>query len=75
MQARSLAQREMPNLKRGLTLMLAAGEVNTAVEFAESIVWFLDSFGRWRERDALLEKVHGYQAAVISGQSAVGSGQ
>ena len=75
MQARSLAQREMPNLKRGLTLMLAANEVNTAVEFAGSIVKFLNNFGRWRERDALLEKVHRYQAVVNSGQSAGSSGQ
>ena len=68
MQARSLAQREMPNLKRGLTLMLAASEVNTAVEFAESIVRFLNVFGRWRERDALLEKVASSQSLVNSGE-------
>ena len=74
-QARSLALREMPNLKRGLTLMLAAGEVNIAVDFADSIVRFLNNFGRWRERDALLEKVHSFQATVTSYQSAVGSGQ
>lgn len=46
MQIRSLALREIPNLKRGLTLMLAAGEVNTAVDFATRIVRFLNIFGR-----------------------------
>jgi len=74
MQARSLALREMPNLKCGLTLMLTAGEVNTAVKFAESIIRFLNYFGRWRERDALLEKVASSQSSVASGQSLVNSG-
>jgi tetratricopeptide (TPR) repeat protein len=77
-QARALAVREMPNLKRALALTLAAGDVAsvhrsskmdtgevtegerlraTAVDFADSIVWFLDYFGRWRERDAVMEQV------------------
>jgi tetratricopeptide (TPR) repeat protein len=66
MQARALAVREMPNLKRALALTLSAGsvvsgqsndDVATAVDFAESIVLFLDVFGRWRERDAVMEQV------------------
>jgi tetratricopeptide (TPR) repeat protein len=56
-QARALALREMPNLKRALTLALSAGDVATAVDFAESIIWFLNYFGRWRERDAVMEAV------------------
>lgn len=54
---RALAVREMPNLKRALVLTLATGDVVTAVYIAESIVEFLNIFGRWRERDAVMEKL------------------
>ena len=65
-QARAIAVREMPNLRRGVDLALAAGEVAAAVEFADSIAEFLDVFGRWRERDALLARV----AAPLAGGEA-----
>ncbi len=58
-QARAIVARELPNLKRALKLTLAAGALDEAVEFADSINRFLDVFGRWRERDevaALVEK-------------------
>jgi len=66
-QARALAVREMPNLKRAFALMLAAGDVATAVNFAERIIMFLDYFGRWRERDAIQEQVESQKAKVKSG--------
>jgi len=69
MQARALAVREMPNLKRALALTLAAGDVAMAVDFADSIVLFLNVFGRWRERDAVMEQV---QQAASSKQQAEG---
>ena len=55
--ARAIAVREMPNLRRGVELALAAGEVDTAVDFADSIARFLDNFGRWRERETLMARV------------------
>ena len=53
-QARALAARELPNLKAGLRLALAAGALDEAVVFADRINWFLDVFGRWRERDEVM---------------------
>jgi len=55
--ARSLAQCDLPNLYRGLTLALQAGALDEAVDFANSINRFLDYFGRWRERDVLNAQV------------------
>ncbi len=69
-QARIIAQREMPNLRRALDLCLAAGAVAEAVGFADSIARFLNNFGRWRERDAMMEKV----SKFVSGQVASGEG-
>ena len=56
-QARAIAARELPNLRRALDLHLAAGDLDAAVELADSIAKFLDVFGRWRERDGVMEKV------------------
>ena len=52
-----MPSRELPNLRRAFDLCLAAGEAEAAVDFADSVASFLDYFGRWRERDALLEHV------------------
>jgi len=61
-QARAIALRELPNLRRALDLALMrasaeAGAAAEAVEFADRIAKFLDHFGRWREREAMMEKV------------------
>ncbi len=56
-QARSLARRELPNLRRALRLAIAAGALDEAVDFADSINRFLDYFGRWRERDEVAGEV------------------
>jgi len=59
---RAVAQRELPNLRRGVALALAAadggtGDFAAAVEFAECVERFLNTFGRWRERAAMMEAV------------------
>ncbi|MBM3128982.1 MAG: tetratricopeptide repeat protein [Chloroflexi bacterium] len=66
--------REMPNLRRALDLALAAatsplpsggdreGVMDAAVDFADSISRFLDYFGRWRERDEMMEQVKSKKA-------------
>ncbi len=54
---RAVAQRELPNLRRGVTLTLAAGDMATAVTFAECVERFLNVFGRWREREVLMGEV------------------
>ncbi len=51
LQARALAARELPNLRRAQRLAIEAGALDEAVDFAERINRFLDYFGRWRERD------------------------
>ena len=48
---RALVQRELPNLRRALELLLAAGELDTASEMADRIASFLNNFGLLRERD------------------------
>jgi hypothetical protein len=50
---RALAQKELPNLRCALELLLEAGELDIASEMAESIARFLDYFGLLRERDEL----------------------
>ncbi len=55
--ARAIVQRELPNLHRALVLTLEAKEYETAVDFTVSIEHFLNVFGCWRERDALLNEI------------------
>jgi tetratricopeptide (TPR) repeat protein len=66
--ARALAQRELPNLRRALDLTLAAGDIAMAVDFADNVERFLNVFGRWRERDALVRRV-----VAAAGEGALGS--
>jgi tetratricopeptide (TPR) repeat protein len=56
-QARAVAQRELPNLRHALDLAMAAGAAEEAVNFAMSIAKFLDNFGRWREREAMMAAI------------------
>ena len=65
-EARAIALRELPNLRRGIDLAIAAGAVEEAVDYADSVARFLDNFGRWRERDALMGKIGKLQ--IASGQ-------
>lgn len=70
--ARAIAVREMPNLRRALALALTAAQTDPAlleqvVNFATYIAKFLDNFGRWRERDALMKEVSD-QFAISSKQ-------
>ncbi len=55
-EARALAARDLPNLRRALELSLAAGEHDVAVEMADQIARFLDHFGRWQERDEVMAR-------------------
>ncbi len=64
--ARALVQRELSNLRRALDLTLAAKDP-AAVDFADSVERFLDYFGRWRERDALLQRVRAIQPSKPQG--------
>jgi tetratricopeptide (TPR) repeat protein len=65
-EARAIARREIPNLRRALDLALDAGAMDEAVGFADRISRFLDVFGRWRECDAMMEKVNSRQSTVDS---------
>jgi len=79
-QARAIALREMPNLRRALDLAIAAassplpgggdrgGAVTAAVEFADSIAKFLDVFGRWREREAMMGKIANGELRIANGE-------
>ncbi len=49
--ARAMANLDMPNLRRALTLAVGAAALREAADFAGSINRFLDFFGRLRERD------------------------
>ena len=42
---------------------MAAGDLDTAAQFADSIAWFLNYFGRWSERDKMMEQVSKMQDA------------
>ncbi|HLF27144.1 MAG TPA: tetratricopeptide repeat protein [Anaerolineae bacterium] len=70
--ARAIVIRELPNLRRALDLTIAAsssssslsggtegGEalLEAAATLANSIAYFLNAFGRWTERDAILAQV------------------
>ncbi|MBK8900759.1 MAG: tetratricopeptide repeat protein [Anaerolineaceae bacterium] len=79
-QARAIAVRELPNLRRALDLALAAAQADPAADPAlqEKVVWFstyiasfLTDFGRWRERDAMMAEV-GNQFSVIGNRSGRG---
>ena len=69
-EARAVALRELPNLRRALDLTLAAGDLETAVDFTEYVELFLDYFGRWRERAALMAKVEA--ATKVVGEATEG---
>jgi tetratricopeptide (TPR) repeat protein len=70
-QARAIAVRELPNLRRALDLCVEAASgathlrgalhpdelVEAAADFSVRIARFLDVFGRWREREAMMERV------------------
>nr|VFJ47784.1 MAG: Tetratricopeptide repeat-containing protein [Candidatus Kentron sp. DK] len=56
--ARALAEAELPNLRAAVAGMFEAGEPD-AVAFATYVERFLNHFGRWRQRDALLAKLPG----------------
>ena len=55
--ARGLVRRELPNLRRALELLLAAGELDTASDLVERIARFLRVFGLGRELDELRRRL------------------
>jgi tetratricopeptide (TPR) repeat protein len=55
--ARALIAIELPNLRRALKLALVSGSLDDAVDFADSIIRFLNNFSRWRERDEIVAEV------------------
>ena len=65
-QARAIALRELPNLRRALDLSVAAGAAVEAVDFAARIARFLNVFGRWREREAMMERISNLQSQISS---------
>ena len=70
-QARAIAARELPNLRRALDLIVAAGDFEAAADLADSICKFLDAFGRWRERDQVLGQVRHLSSADTRGTEAL----
>jgi len=67
---RALVQKELPNLRRALALLLEAGNLDAASEMATSIARFLDYFGLLRERDELRRRVN--EAVAKSAQAGGG---
>jgi tetratricopeptide (TPR) repeat protein len=65
-QARAIVLRELPNLKRALNLTLAAGALDEAVTFADRLNWFLNYFGRWREREEVAAEVDRYTRTQVN---------
>lgn len=66
-QARAIVQRELPNLRRALDLLLAAGEMEIVAGFADSLVHFLNMFGQRRVIQELRRRVG--QAAQSAGDT------
>ncbi len=56
-EVRALVQKELPNLRRALVLLLEADDLDAASDMAESIATFLNIFGLLRELDELLRRV------------------
>ena len=56
-EVRALVQKELPNLRRALELILEAGDLDAATEMAKSIAKFLNLFGLLRERDELRRRI------------------
>ncbi len=54
---RALVQKELPNLRRALDLLLEDGELDAASDMAARIAMFLNNFGLWRELDELRRRV------------------
>jgi tetratricopeptide (TPR) repeat protein len=54
---RALVQKELPNLRRALELLLEAGDLDTASDMADSIAKFLTFFGLLRELDELRRRL------------------
>jgi tetratricopeptide (TPR) repeat protein len=54
---RALVQKELPNLRRALDLLLEEGDLDTASDMADRIALFLNYFGLLRERDELRRRV------------------
>jgi tetratricopeptide (TPR) repeat protein len=60
----ALVRRELPNLHKALELLLQAGEVEAALDMANSLAGFLDTLGLMRERDQLRRRVEQALAAA-----------
>lgn len=56
---RALVQRELPNMRRALKLLLEMGELESASSMAKVISMFLELFGLRQERDELWRQVDG----------------
>ena len=54
---RALVQKELPNLRRALELLLESGDLDAASDMADSIARFLNNFGLLRERDELRRRI------------------
>ncbi|HEU5374995.1 MAG TPA: tetratricopeptide repeat protein, partial [Ktedonobacteraceae bacterium] len=54
---RTLVQKELPNLRKALEVLLATGKMEASASMAESLSMFLGAFGLRRERDELRQRV------------------
>src|SRR5205823_948047 len=54
---RALVQKELPNLRRALELLLEVDDLDEASQMVNNIARFLDYFGLLRERDELRRRV------------------
>ncbi len=69
-EVRALVQKELPNLRRALELLLEVGDLDAASDMADSIAKFLNNFGLFRERDELRRRV--VEAVAAKGAHASG---
>ncbi len=56
-EVRELVQKELPNLRRALALLLEMDKLDAAFDMADSIARFLTIFGLLRERDEMRRRV------------------
>ena len=62
---RALVQRELPNLRRALVILMESDKMEEATGMAEGISKFLTIFGLERERDALWKQVAEAEGTMV----------
>ena len=61
----TIIRRELPNLRRALTILMQEGAKEAATNMADALGWFLDALGMVREREEMRQRIA--QASKTSG--------